>query len=286
MTYTEGGNYTDTMRTVGGCDSIIGLVLTKLNAPTVDITSSYSCADRSHTLVVHSNMPYIYWNASNEDTTLDGQEHNDTIVVVPTRQTIYTVYADYHNHLLCPATASINVSPIVVPTAAVQLMPSFVTVEKRQVFAIDSSLNSTSRRWYVDGVELSNTEERISYTVDQQLDSIQLTLVATNDMCADTTTVTVPTFFAAVYAPNVFTPSEEINTHFKVSIPTVENFEINIYSRQGLLVYHSTNPEEAWDGTHNGTRCQQAAYVYTVHYTDRARPGTWQSYSGTVLLLR
>ena len=284
--YTEGGTYFDTLQTVEGCDSIIGLDLTRVTPPMLSISTEYSCNTQSYTLTANNNVSYVYWNASPEDVTLDGQESNDTIVVSPKHPTTYTVYVDYRSTLLCPATSSVTLNPVVVPRAGMELTPSFVTESNRRFVAFDTTIGVSGRRWLVDNIELRETDPRLSYTLPHGLDSISLTLQVWNELCADTATVMVPVITTSIYAPNVFTPSAETNTSFSVTIASVEEFEISIYSRQGLLVYRSTDINSAWDGTHNGVPCQQGAYVYTVHYTDQSRPGIWQKFVGTVLLIR
>ncbi len=286
ISYIQGGYYVDTLKTIGGCDSLIGLDLTMLQPPALTLASTYSCSDRSYTITVNADVEYIYWNSAPEDPTLNGQERNDTIKVSPTVATTYTVYADYRTHLLCPATRSITLEPVVVPQAGISLTPAFVTEDNRLFIAVDSSSNATERRWFVDDVELPSHDNRITHTIARGLDSVHLTLQVSNERCADTTTVTVPVVMAALYTPNVFTPTEEYNSFFRVNITGVEEFEISIYTRQGLLVYRSNDINAAWDGTHNGNPCQQGAYVYSIHYTDQTRPGVWQKYVGTVLLIR
>ena len=82
--------------------------------------------------------------------------------------------------------------------------------------------------------------------------------------------------------PNVFTPSQEINKRFGcVTSCEVTEFEMYIYNRLGLLVYHTLDIGEWWDG---GT-LPQGAYVY--HYRLRtAADNRVRSGVGTVLLLR
>lgn len=51
-------------------------------------------------------------------------------------------------------------------------------------------------------------------------------------------------------------------------------------------MYHSTDFGQHWDGTKNGTACQQGAYVYRCRYTTALIPGGWQSATGSVTLVR
>ena len=66
----------------------------------------------------------------------------------------------------------------------------------------------------------------------------------------------------------------------------VVEYEINIYSRAGLLVFHSTDPDISWDGTHNFKDCVVGNYVYVIRYTTKRDPKKVLEKKGSVLLLR
>ena len=66
----------------------------------------------------------------------------------------------------------------------------------------------------------------------------------------------------------------------------VVDYEINIYSREGQLVFHSTNPDISWDGTHNQKDCKAGSYVYEIHYTTVKYPKIVREKTGSVLLVR
>ena len=82
-----------------------------------------------------------------------------------------------------------------------------------------------------------------------------------------------------------FTPSLESNSFFKADTTAVSDFELWIYDRRGDLVFHTTDIEQGWDGTHDGKPCPQGSYPYVVTYT---RAGTVSEYriKGVVTLLR
>ena len=103
--------------------------------------------------------------------------------------------------------------------------------------------------------------------------------------CCVDTTFTVPVCIRSVWFPNVFTPGLETNNRFgcTASFEIVE-FELYIYNRQGLLVYHTDDPTALWDGTRDGAPMPQGAYVYYWFAKDAydfRRNG-----AGTVTLLR
>ena len=87
-----------------------------------------------------------------------------------------------------------------------------------------------------------------------------------------------------IWFPNVFTPHAESNNRFVIqtSLP-IETFELTIYNRMGLLVWHSEDINQTWDGTRNGVPMPQGAYTYhwRLKSNNRIRTGI-----GTVTLLR
>lgn len=87
-----------------------------------------------------------------------------------------------------------------------------------------------------------------------------------------------------LWFPNVFFPNAETNNRFLIqtSLP-VESFEMTIYTRTGMLVWHSEDINQMWDGTRDGTPVPQGAYVYhwRLKSNNRVRSGL-----GTLTLLR
>lgn len=89
-----------------------------------------------------------------------------------------------------------------------------------------------------------------------------------------------------IWMSNAFTPTETSNNYF---IPTSqyinpEGYSFMVFNRQGLLIFSSTVPGEAWDGRYKGQMQPNGAYLYKITY--RQNDGTDQCLVGTVMLLR
>lgn len=70
-----------------------------------------------------------------------------------------------------------------------------------------------------------------------------------------------------IFVPNVFTPNkDEINDIFRVEGFGVDEFELLIFDRWGLLIYKSNDINEGWNGTVNSRNAQIDVYVYKVTY--------------------
>lgn len=93
-----------------------------------------------------------------------------------------------------------------------------------------------------------------------------------------------------LWFPNVFAPhsdNEALNrfcAQINVDGATINNFRMAVYNRAGARVFFSNDINTCWDGTRQGQPLPQAAYVYTVFYTDK--DGVQHHCKGTVTLIR
>ena len=71
--------------------------------------------------------------------------------------------------------------------------------------------------------------------------------------------------------PNVFTPNGDgINDLFVPLTPIEEgDFHIDIFSRWGIVVFSTSNPNIMWNGTinGNGNECSEGVYFYVYSFT-------------------
>ena len=212
---------------------------------------------------------------------VEHQQHSSRIVVNPSQPTRYAVTVGYANSDICSSTDSIDILPVVPLSIDWEINST-----DQQVEAINNSVGFTSQSWYING-QLSPVESnRIVFYGNPETDSIDLMLIISNDFCSDTARQTVSLLKASLYFPNVFTPGKELNNRFCAYGTGFVDFELWIYDRQGVLLYHSTNPFDCWDGTHNGTPCPQGTYVYHCRYRNQLMPLADLRSIGTVTLIR
>lgn len=87
-----------------------------------------------------------------------------------------------------------------------------------------------------------------------------------------------------VYGPTAFRPGG-LNNEFYLFTEYVDEFEIFIYNRWGILVFYANDINFRWDGTFNGELQPAAQYSYVVRYTSSFRDrGTLEQYGGVTLL--
>ena len=88
-----------------------------------------------------------------------------------------------------------------------------------------------------------------------------------------------------VWTANAFTPLESTNKTFKpqFSFITEDDYMFTIYTRQGIEVFSTTDPDVPWDGTCNGRFMPQGVYVYKLRFMQSDR--TVQIVKGSVVLI-
>ena len=278
------GNYTDTLTVIGGCDSVIILQLSVLVTPQISITVEEDCSRKGYSivsLVEPDGEVSPYWTSNPTDSTLALQQW-DSIVVSPTVATLYTLAFDG----LCPNDTSILLSPSEWPVAAMEVQPSMLSLDNLQLVAQDVSLNTTERTWYVND-EVAGHASTLYYSASAATDSVWLMLVANRGECTDTANATIPVSHSVIWAPNAFTPNEDNNQRFIIKGNDVTMIDLYIYARNGVLVWHSDNPSEGWDGNlKDGKSCPQATYTWILRYRRKDQPKMIQKAVGTVTLLR
>ena len=291
----QSGRYPKRFTSYTGCDSIVWLQLKVLDAPTLSILDSGAyCVGGYATLKANTMANYITWTASPYDPTLNGQDHNFTIYVSPDRYTEYTATVDIRPYN-CRSTEIHALNKPTKVEARISMSPEEITSENLQCTFTDVSVgNIVYREWlFHERVptipdKLYYGDRTVTYTSSIENDTLEARLIVVNDEgCYDTTISLYPVFRGDVWVPNAFTPGRiGANRLLKVGHFNLMDYEISIYNREGMLVFHSTDPEISWDGTYKDKDCQTGSYVYVVHYRTKSRPSEPYEKKGSVLLIR
>jgi gliding motility-associated-like protein len=92
------------------------------------------------------------------------------------------------------------------------------------------------------------------------------------------------------YVPNGFSPNNDgRNDEFLVYANcTMEDFQMNIFDRQGNQVFITTNVNEGWDGTFRGKQMSTGVFVWQVQFNALNAKGELETQvmSGDVTLMR
>ena len=270
-----------------GCDSIVLLHLTVLEPPIVVAHSEYDCAQRWYHLTAVTDARYVTWCAQPADSAglllLPPDAYAQPMTTVA-----YIVCADLRDTLFCPAYDTLLLKPALLPAATIVTRPEMLTENSLTLYAEAHSHYARRLQWFVDRRWYADDRANITYVADPLADSVLLTVVVENDLCADTVAHTVPVYHEALHIPNIFLPEgddAELRL-FRVRSNAVTDFEMDIYNRSGDLVFHATDIDAAWDGTYRGVPCPQGAYVYYIRYRVPSLTKNRKSLVGTVTLVR
>ena len=86
---------------------------------------------------------------------------------------------------------------------------------------------------------------------------------------ADCDTVKDPRDVAAVFAPTAFTPNGDAkNDYYIVKANAISYFEMQVYNREGNILFHSKDINTGWDGSFENRQCTEGVYIAQIMYRD------------------
>lgn len=150
----------------------------------------------------------------------------------------------------------------------------------------DESTDATSWSWLFNNSNPSGSQNPIVTFTDTGAQQVFLVVEGSNG-CTDSLFRVINVFpESKLYIPTSFTPNQDgKNDKFKpFGLAVAEQYSLKIFNRWGALVFESTNPSEAWDGTLNNADLPSGNYIYVIDLVDFSREKV--SESGSVLLLR
>lgn len=156
------------------------------------------------------------------------------------------------------------------PIAAFTPDPFTTNILQPVIYFYGTSTNADTCQYYYG----DNTTGLGCVTQHEYLDTgtYVVMLVASNaGGCRDTAyqTVVINDFYT-LFVPNSFTPNGDgLNDYFSIAGFGMKTFNINIYNRQGAVVYTSNNSKFEWDGKDkNGNVLMEGNYVYQIDVKD------------------
>lgn len=192
--------------------------------------------------------------------------------------------SDYVDAPSCPGADSVTIIPPDDYYLELEVEPETLFSDNLHLVAYDRGRYLRYRQWIVDSVVQKETGPRLEYEALPWVDSVVIVLMGGDSVCVDTVIRVVPVIKDYLFFPNVFTPGEAENNRFRGLGTEMKNFNLWIYDRRGVLMFHTADMAEGWDGTCNGMACPQGAYAYVCHYT--LPNNLIRTKAGTVTLLR
>ncbi|MBN8703930.1 MAG: PKD domain-containing protein, partial [Bacteroidetes bacterium] len=265
------GTYTILVTDNNGCTFDTAYTVVSVAKPTATfaISDSAGCGIVCTTLKNTTANTTSAWSMSNGATST-----NDTINICFTDTGLFSIQLIVTDTNGCVDSLikqnSIVVHPI--PVADYSVTPQPTTIVNSSILFTNLSSNATSYFWNFGDNSPFQTGVNPLYTYDDT-GRYETTLIAENMFgCRDTANKTVIIGADFVfYIPNAFTPNgdDKNNLFFPVVIGAVK-FEMWIYDRWGLQIWHSTDPKQGWNGKRDGhdNPVQQDVYVWLIKITD------------------
>ncbi len=218
-----------------------------------------------------------------------------------TQSTYYTVSLSVVSDKNCVTTLTKNnyIQVYPKPLAAFTYDPKNADLVEPTITFSDQSLGASGTNAYhwnfgdmyekVDSLDTASVANPKHLYSDQIASQYTVTQIVTNTFgCKDSIKEVLNIHDAVTfYIPNAFSPNGDIkNEGFKGTGIGIDEKTYNlwIFDRWGLLIFHGTNLESAWDGHYHGGLVQEDVYVWKVSFEDVfARP---HAYHGTVTLIR
>ena len=286
VTPSQTTTYYVTLTFDNGCtrNDSVKVLVTDLEFPTITGDDTI-CSGESSTLVAtHPSSNEYHWSSG---------QSTSTITVSPQITTEYVVSATMTGN--CIVTDSFTVVVIPLPRPAFIATPTDIFVENGIGTVTCNNLSPEEYFLTWDfGDPFSNTN--IVHDVEDPSHDytrsgyFTITLTAEDSLgCIDSAktrvSVSVPYFF---YVPNSFTPDGDgINETFAPKGEGVDpdNYLMEIFDRNGVLVFSTRSPFDYWDGRNKyGQMCPEGVYVYLIRLKDLNAED--KEYMGTVTLVR
>lgn len=286
ITIDSAGSYSVSFVSQAGTDSLIYHVVRVRNMAAPQLEEYQECHPEPHNVITLTG-PYRYSWRFNPACPNARDSVSDSLLqirVVPRVPTMLSLQADWPDEPSCPWTDTIDLLPSALFSIGLSVTPEFLTIDNLLLQATETGQGVTERHWYIDNVLQQESGSVLLYEASPMADSVLVTVTGSNDDCADTLSRVIYVRKHSLWFPNVFTPDGEINKLFRAYGTGIVDFELWVYDRRGVLMFHTTDMEQGWDGTSGGIRCRQEAYAYTCRYTTSI--DGWQTCTGTVTLLR
>lgn len=283
------GTYTDTIKNINTCDSV---VITNLIVTPYLQTSQTSTVCLGKYFVLPGGR-----NVSQSGTYKDTIRNNngcDSIVTtnlsitnpIPFTNTI--AICDGQSYIL-PNGNKVNVEGNYIDTIKNINTCDSVVITNLSIFPNNFivSLNSTDTIESGNSVELKPIYDSIpaiswNWTPSDNLNcttcenpvatpiqtAMYIVKATSADGCEDTAQTKIVVRQTDVYVPSAFTPNNDgINDVAEVFAVNPKAFSIKIFNRWGELVFESNDVNTKWNGTYKGENCPQDTYTYIIDVT-------------------
>ncbi|MEL6675754.1 MAG: PKD domain-containing protein [Bacteroidota bacterium] len=112
----------------------------------------------------------------------------------------------------------------------------------------------------------NKSEEENPVFVYPSAGTFQVMLIAFSAQgCPDTAIYQITLDNVTLHVPSGFTPNgDDLNQEWQVGYIGIRTMQVEVFSRWGMKVYESDNPDFRWDGTYKGEPVPEGVYVYVI----------------------
>ena len=179
--------------------------------------------------------------------------------VSPPTTTVYSVIGTDMNSCLDTQMVQIRVN-----SEALISLPDSVTIFPSETYALSPGGNCLYFTWFpLNGLSNPNIGNPIA---SPEVNTRYFVNARTEAGCTVTDSIDVNVSLDSwIDVPNAFSPGSQPNSIFKIvrrGSATVKTFKV--FNRWGAEMFSTTNVDQGWDGTFNGTPQPMGAYVYIV----------------------
>ena len=265
QTLSVAGQYSVTIPSVFGCDSIVQLTLTVNPLPVVSVQDTMVCVNTSLTLFASGALTYV-WDVP--------QNPNGSISVSPAQTSVYNVFGiDALGCISTIASLTVTIDPTPIPNFYIN--PDQVEIDDPTITIYNVTPGNSQSTWTILGSSFVNNQSSFDYSFPFQEGNYTVQLISETAIgCKDSLQLTASVSDnVALYVPNSFTPDgEEFNTVFLPVFSTgftPINYGLSIYDRWGGTIFESNNYLVGWDGRIEFVMCPDGIYTYQIRYTKK-----------------
>ena len=231
--------------------------------------------------------PVFFWDFNNGATSTDSLTTSSVFSNTGIYNVVLTV--TYSNGCTMTDSVPVQIYANTIPEVSCNPQPNPVLAE------VDAIMNNTTNTFGIpveqliwswdlgDGTITDEYQPTHSYGVEGLYDIVLMAF--TDSMCSDTAHCPL-VVGELLNIPNVFTPNGDgFNDYFEiVYYGGLTMFDLSIFNRWGIEVFHSTDKDFQWDGTINGAEAASGTYFYIVKITTESGKSFEQN--GTCTLIR
>lgn len=265
QTISVAGQYSETIPSVFGCDSIIQLTLTVNPLPIVTVQDTMVCVNTPLTLFASGALTYV-WDVP--------QNPNGSISISPAQTSVYNVFGiDALGCVSTVASLTVTIDPTPIPNFYID--PDQVEIDAPTITIFNVTPGNNQSTWIIQGSSFLNNQSSFDVQLPFQEGNYTVQLISETALgCADSLQLTaIVSDNVALYVPNSFTPDgEEFNTVFLPVFSTgfsPINYGLSIYDRWGGTIFESNNYLIGWDGRIEFVMCPDGIYNYQIRYTKK-----------------